>query len=107
MSAIQFFYGDDTLQLIYPDRKNTSIQLVIMQKFEEIINNAGSISRKELLEKASESFDESFSVIKNAWNSYRLFMSLHQLQLVTASEAAKQGIKVKNAKGREKVIIPA
>lgn len=107
MSAIQFFFGDEYIRAIYPDKRNTSIQLVIMQKFEEIISNAGSISRKELLDKASESFDESFSVIKNAWNSYRLFMPLHQLQLVTASDAAEQGIKVKNAKGREKVIIPA
>ncbi|MGJ3947192.1 hypothetical protein [Levilactobacillus brevis] len=106
-SAIQFFFGEEYLRAMYPDQRNTSVQLVIMQKFEENISNATSISRKELLEKTSESFDESFSVIKNAWNSYRLFMPLHQLQLVTASDAAEQGIKVKNAKGREKVVIPA
>lgn len=103
MSAIQYFFGDEYLRAIYPDRRNTSIQLSIMQEFGKIISN-GNISRKELLEKASENFDESFSVIKNAWNSYRLFLPLINYQEVTAKEA---GIKVGTAKGREKVIIPA
>ena len=111
-SSIQYFFGEDYLQAMYPDQRNTSVQLIYMQAFGKIIeDNKGKIAVSELLDQAMAAVDVpdkvSESGLKATWQSFRLFLPLINLQQVTASEAAKQGIKVKNAKGREKVVIPA
>lgn len=111
-SAIQYFFGDQYLQAIYPDQRNTSVQLMYMQAFGKIIENAKEkIVVSELLDQATAAVDVpdkiSESGLKSTWQSFRLFLPLIKLKQVTASEAAKQGIKVGTAKGREKVVIPA
>ncbi|TYA96780.1 hypothetical protein FXE12_12300 [Lactobacillus sp. SL9-6] len=109
-SAIQYFFGEEYLQAMYPDQRNTSVQLLYMQAFGKIIeDNKGKIAVTELLDQAMAAVPDEISEsgLKSTWQSFKLFLPLHKLQLVTASEAAKQGIKVKNAKGREKVVITA
>lgn len=112
-SAIQYFFGEDYLQAMYPDQRNTSVQLLYMQAFGKIIeDNHGKIAVSELLNQAmaavpDERNEITESGLKSTWQSFRLFLPLINLKQVTASEAGKQGIKVGTAKGRERVVIPA
>lgn len=112
-SAIQYFFGDEYIRAMYPDQRNTSVQLLYMQAFGKIIeDNHGKITVSKLLEKAMNEVPEgteklSESGLKSTWQSFKIFLPLINIQQLTASEAGKKGIKVGTAKGRERVLIPA
>lgn len=112
-SAITYFYGEEIAAKVFPDKKDATMGLPVMQTFGKILNTHPNISLETLLNTAKSLIDTDFDTdlplrtIKGIWQSFKVFLPLINLQILTASEAAKQGIEVSLAAGREKVLIPA
>lgn len=117
-AAIRIWFSDEVARNTFAGKRDDSLQFPIMQQFKEIISGyqqAGTqmvLPISTIIDTASANLLSTNEVqnavplktMKGAWTAFAIFLPLTDIQLLTASQAKKQGIQTE-ATGRSKVLL--